>query len=111
MFYGAPNLYERAEMINRAMLKENDGDYTKFVNTTKKPRDNAQKFRVFKNIARLYKNPFGYLYWKTANLHEKRRIRPAWVVLMLQLYLSFASCVMVKNQKESYIAHWNYRIG
>ena len=37
MFYGAPNLYERAEMINRAMLKENDNDYTKFVNTTKKP--------------------------------------------------------------------------
>ncbi len=37
MLYGAPNMFERAEMINRAMLKENDNDYTKFVNTTKKP--------------------------------------------------------------------------
>ena len=41
LFYGVPNLNERAEMINRAMLKEYDGDYTKFVNTTKKPRDSA----------------------------------------------------------------------
>ena len=48
----------------RALLKSTDGDFGKFVNTMKKPRDNAQKWRAFKNIARFFKNPVGYTYWK-----------------------------------------------
>ena len=62
--YGVPNINERAEMVNRALLKATDGDITKWVEQTKKPRDNAQKWRAFKNIARFFKNPFGYSYWK-----------------------------------------------
>ena len=45
-------------------MKATDGDFGKFVNTMKKPRDNAQKWRAFKNIARFFKNPVGYTYWK-----------------------------------------------
>ena len=39
--YGNPNMYERAEMIGRSLAKETDGDFTKFVNKTQKPRDMA----------------------------------------------------------------------
>ena len=41
----------------RALAKETDGDFGKFILNTKKPRDNAQKWRAFKNIARFFKNP------------------------------------------------------
>ena len=90
MFFGAPNMFERAEMVNRAMLKEHDGDYTKFVNSTKKPRDDAQRYRAFKNIARFYKNPLGYMYWKVAGAHTNKRIRMAWVFLGMHLYFTYA---------------------
>ena len=50
----------------RALAKETDGDFTKFVMKTGKPRDMAQKWRAFKNIARFMKNPFGYTFWKVA---------------------------------------------
>jgi hypothetical protein len=52
----------------RALAKETDGDFTKFVMKTGKPRDMAQKWRAFKNIARFMKNPFGYTFWKVAQL-------------------------------------------
>lgn len=32
--HGNPNKFERAEMIGRALAKETDGDFTKFVNKT-----------------------------------------------------------------------------
>ncbi len=38
---GVPNVYERADMIGRALAKETDGDFTKFVMNVKKPRDEA----------------------------------------------------------------------
>ena len=41
MMYGLPNMNERAEMIGRALAKETDGDFTKFVMKTQKPRDEA----------------------------------------------------------------------
>ena len=33
-FFGNPNTNERADMIGRALAKETDGDFTKFVNKT-----------------------------------------------------------------------------
>ena len=50
-------------------MKTTDGDLTKWVNGTVKPRDNAQKWRAFKNIARFFKNPVGYTYWKIEPFH------------------------------------------
>ena len=40
-YYGLPNINERAEMVNRALLREYDNDVTKFANMLKKPRDEA----------------------------------------------------------------------
>ena len=40
-FWGNPNINERAEMVYRALAKETDGEITKFVQKTAKPRDNA----------------------------------------------------------------------
>lgn len=79
------------------MAKETDGDFTKFVTTTRKPRDMAQKWRAFKNIARLFKNPFAYIYWKVNPLHEANRIRFIWVLLIFHLYSSFLLYIMIKE--------------
>mmetsp|Transcript_2107 Transcript_2107/g.1432 ORF Transcript_2107/g.1432 Transcript_2107/m.1432 type:complete len:235 (+) Transcript_2107:37-741(+) len=111
LFFGVPNINERADMIGRALAKETDGDFGKFVNTTKKPRDNAQRWRAFKNIARFTKNPLGYMYWKIQPFHAQNRIRLTWVFLVFHLYQSFLLYVMIKNQKEKMIQHWRYRIG
>jgi hypothetical protein len=83
----------------RALAKETDGDFTKFVVATRKPRDMAQKWRAFKNIARFFKNPFGYLYWKVQPLHQQNRIRFFWVLLIFHLYQSFLLWIMIKNSK------------
>lgn len=78
---------------------------------SKKPRDNAQKWRVFKNFTRLIKNPVGYIYWKLEPLHRANRIRPVWVLLIAQLYTSFAMYTLMKNKKERLIEHWYYKMG
>lgn len=70
LFYGVPNINERADMIGRSLAKETDGDFAKFVLSTRKPRDMAQKWRAFKNMARMVKNPAAYLYWKLEPLHQ-----------------------------------------
>jgi hypothetical protein len=68
--YGNPNISERSVMIGRALAKETDGDFAKFVNKSTKPRDMAQKWRVFKTMARFMKNPLAYGMWKMASLHS-----------------------------------------
>ena len=77
----------------------------------KKPRDEAQKWRAFKNISRFFKNPFGYTYWKIDIFHAQNRIRIVWVLLMYHLYSSFLLYVLVKSKKEKMIEHWRHRIG
>ena len=94
--YGNPNMYERAEMIGRSLAKETDGDFTKFVNKTQKPRDTAQRWRAFKNIARFFKNPFGYTFWKVATLTNQNRIRLFYVLLVFHLYQSFMLYLLAK---------------
>ncbi|CAI2379660.1 unnamed protein product [Moneuplotes crassus] len=111
LFYGVPNINERAEMIARAVAKESDGDLTKFVMQSQKPRDVAQKWRTFKNIARFFKNPVGYAYWKMRPLHKQNRVRAIWVILAAQLYFSFVAWIGTKNKKESMMAFWMHSIG
>merc|ERR1719464_2133799 len=105
--YGVPNINERADMTARALMKSTDGDFGKFVNTMKKPRDNAQKWRAFKNIARFFKNPVGYTYWKVDPFHSQNRIRFMYCLLVFHLYQSFIVWMMVKNKKEKMIDHWS----
>ncbi len=84
----------------RALAKETDGDFAKFVQTTRKPRDMAQKWRAFKNIARFYKNPFAYVYWKVTPLHNQNRIRVIYLLLIYHLYSSFLLWITVKHSKS-----------
>ena len=111
LMYGNPNMHERADMIGRALAKETDGDFTKFVTRTQKPRDMAQKWRAFKNIARFFKNPFGYTFWKIANLTNQNRIRFSWVLLIFHLYQSFALYLLTKNKKQNMIAKYYWHNG
>jgi hypothetical protein len=112
LFYGVPNINERADMIGRylpfpsshfpfrALAKETDGDFGKFVQGTRKPRDMAQKWRAFKNIARFFKNPAAYIYWKIEPFHAQNRIRFMWVLLIWHLYQSALLYMMCKNSKH-----------
>ena len=68
------------------MVRETDGDFTKFVQQTKKPRDEAQKWRWFKNSVRAVKNLPGYIYWKTDVFARNNRIRVMYVNLVYMLY-------------------------
>ena len=111
LMYGNPNMNERADMIGRALARETDGDFTKFVNRTQKPRDNAQKWRMFKNIARFFKNPFGYTFWKIAQFNNKNRIRFIWSLLIMHLYQSFYLYLLTKTKKDNQIAKYYWSIG
>ena len=104
-------MMERADMVGRALAKDTDGDFGKMVMKTQKPRDLAQKWRAFKNIARFMKNPFGYTFWKIANLTNQNRIRIMWVLLLFHLYQSFVLYLTTKLKKESMIANWKWHIG
>ena len=97
--------------MNRALAKETDGDFTKFVQKTQKPRDMAQKWRAFKNIARFFKNPFGYVFWKVANLGNQNRIRIVYVFLFWHLYQSFVLYCLTKQKKENMISKWKWHVG
>ena len=111
LFYGVPNINERAEMIARSVSKEVDGDLTKFVMQSKKPRDVGQKWRAFKNFARFFKNPFAYAYWKVEPLHRQNRLRIIWALVVAQLYCSFVAYAGLKYKKEGMVEHWMHSIG
>eukprot|EP00356_Strombidium_inclinatum_P002192 CAMPEP_0170480814 /NCGR_PEP_ID=MMETSP0208-20121228/1502_1 /TAXON_ID=197538 /ORGANISM="Strombidium inclinatum, Strain S3" /LENGTH=209 /DNA_ID=CAMNT_0010753411 /DNA_START=12 /DNA_END=641 /DNA_ORIENTATION=+ len=111
LMYGNPNMNERADMIGRALAKETDGDFTKFVIRTQKPRDMAQKWRMFKNISRFFKNPWGYTFWKVSTLSSQNRIRIMWGLLLYHLYQSFILYLVTKMKKESMIGKWKWHIG
>ena len=68
--------------------------------TTGKPRDNAQKWRAFKNFARFYKNPVGYVYWKMQPLHTENRVRFIWALLFYHLYQSFLLYILIKDSNN-----------
>lgn len=71
----------------------------------------AQKWRAFKNIARFFKNPMAYTYWKTQGLHNQNRIRIVWVLLWFHLYSSFVAFAFIKNKKEGMMEHWRHSLG
>ena len=76
-----------------------------------KPRDEAQKWRAFKNITRFFKNPFGYVYWKVEPFHNQNRFRFVYALVAFHLYSSFLLWVAAKNKKERYVEHFRWRIG
>ena len=71
----------------------------------------AQKWRAFKNIARFSKNPFGYTFWKVANLTSQNRIRMVWVFLCWHLYQSFVLYMVTKRKKEGMMDKWRWHNG
>ena len=75
------------------------------------PFDNGQKWRAYKNIARAWKNPIGYMYWKTDVFAKNNRIRFMYLNLAYMLWHSVAITMMCKSTKTSMIAHWRYQTG
>jgi len=71
----------------------------------------AQKWRAFKNIARFFKNPFGYTFWKVASLTNQNRVRIIYVFLFFHLYQSFVLYLLTKQKKEAMINKWKWHVG
>jgi len=69
LYYHVPNKKERLEMIYRSMGKQYDWELEKF-RLAKKFPDRGNKRRLFKNLFRVVKNPFGYFFWKTFKYRE-----------------------------------------
>ena len=92
------------------MARDYDGDITKFVQG-KKPRDEAQKWRAFKNISRMWKNPIGYLYWKTDVFAKNNRIRFLYINLFYMLYQTWLTTALIRSKKTTLIDHWRYQTG
>lgn len=57
------NYKEQLEMTYRTMGRTYDWDVEKY-RKSGKSADKGNRRRFMKNIARLVKNPYGYLYWK-----------------------------------------------
>ena len=72
--------------VCRALARDTDGDFTKFVQSTKKPRDEAQKWRAFKNISRFMKHQIGYMYWKTEVFSRQNRMRFLYINMVYMLF-------------------------
>ena len=86
-FYkGMPNNAERSEMIARRLMKDNDGDLSKFSMNLKKPWDKAQRWRQWKNMSRMAKNPIAFTLWRyNYAVSQGRGINPLylfWIVCM-----------------------------
>ena len=75
---------------------------------TKKPRDEAQKWRWYKNSVRAAKNVPAYFYWKTDIFARNNRIRFLYANLIYMLYQNFLVTVYCKQNKETCIERWRY---
>lgn len=74
LYYHVPNAQERIEMAWRSLGRQYDWDLEKF-RLAKKPVDQGNKRRIWKNFFRLVKNPGGFIYWKTYRFSS---IRGRW---------------------------------
>lgn len=70
LYLASPNSKERIEMAYRSLGRQFDWDMEKFRNSAK-PADRGNKRRFMKNVARLFKNPLGYAYWKGYRIHQR----------------------------------------
>ncbi len=85
IYDSVPNASERIEMSFRSLGRQYDWDLEKY-RISKKPSDKGNKRRLFKNVPRMLKNPFGYFTWKSFHLLNNSNI----VSIALSLGLVFA---------------------
>ena len=73
---------------------------------SKKPRDDAQRWRAFKNIVRFYRNPLGYTYWKTQPFFQKNRVRVVYIILFYHMYNTLMLVVQCRGTKRRMIENY-----
>lgn len=66
---------------------------------------------MFKNIARFYKNPLGYLYWRVVSLDVQGRWRITWALLAYHLIQTTLVYTHVRASKEGMLGKWRFVIG
>ena len=108
LYYRTPNSSERLEMTWRSLGRQYDWELEKF-RCAKKPVDQGNKRRIFKNAFRFIKNPGGYIYWKTFKFREHRG---RFIQLGMGMMI-FSLFVYGKNQNDRnmHILNTRLRIG
>ena len=59
----------------------------------------------------MWKNPIGYLYWKTDVFSKNNRIRFLYINLFYMLYQSYLTTALIRSKKSMMIEHWRYQTG
>ena len=86
-------------MSYRSLGKQIDWDFEKF-RMASKPSDKGNRRRFFKNFARLFKNPTGYLYWK--NYKSSSGFPKIISTLMITgLLFNFFYCAHISKNKKA----------
>ncbi len=78
---------------------------------TKKPRDEAQRWRAFKNITRFHRNALGYIYWKTLPYFSKNRFRLVYALLFYHMWNTWMLMAQCRDTKTTAIEHYAYATG
>ena len=62
-----------------------------------KQKDFGQKWRTLKNIARVFKNPAGFVYWRYMYKHKQNRAMNLWYAGM---WIFIGSAVLFMSVKS-----------
>lgn len=102
MYDNVPNAKERVEMSFRTMGRQYDWDLEKYRNA-KKPSDKGNKRRFMKNVARMFKNPVGYTFWKARRFIKHTNV--ITVLLSLGLFFSIYELNYISQCKQRQLAY------
>lgn len=80
-YLGMPNHFERTEMITRRLMKDYDGDLSKFSLEIRKPHDRGQRWRTLKNLAAWARNPIGRFAWRLTYTANYNRFPSPWYMV------------------------------
>ena len=86
-------------MSYRTLGKKFDWDFEKY-RLSRKPKDFSNKRRLSRNMARFFKNPFGYIYWKTFKLFKATRFPMICLAISVPLYLNYLTDLSEVNEKQ-----------
>lgn len=78
---------------------------------TKKPRDEAQRWRALKNIVRFHKNPLAYIYWKTIPFFNQNRVHLIYFLLAYHMWSTFYICIANRKTKIESVEKYAYSTG
>ena len=97
MSYNDSNSLEKIEMSYRAVGREYNWELNNYINADK-TADRGNRRRFLKNVARFFKNPFGYVYWRMPRNCTK--FQPFALFLGVSSFLLFVALIDQTKEKQ-----------